>query len=344
MLPAQTSLLNMGGNTLKLLGSDMNIYRIQQKTRAAKDLDRGFITTPDGQKPVIEFVLMAMRANRVWLPEYDPNDNRVKPICKSSDGEKPDSGTNMQTGPCETCIYSQWKEGKDKPIKPVCSLGFALMCWDLEEEMPFVFQAKGTGNKPLRKFVAKITRGKAKYGIQGIETNCCVKATLGVEYVEKTDYFLPKFTVVEKLDTDTAKFIYDTAKGIMEAFAKTDYREKEIARIIDDEPPELIQTPPRQQGGALKVPDITTATWFLSTLPAGNAKGMTWRDLMENKPLIGKPEVKGHQYLHQLASWKERPEVVEVAEYALENRKSFVQDIPEPIVETANPEDEEPPF
>lgn len=70
---------------------------------------------PDGEptKEVVGHILYFHNANQYYETKFGDGE-QGPPCCASSDGIKPDGGTNPMPGPCRGCPYNEYGSAKDK--------------------------------------------------------------------------------------------------------------------------------------------------------------------------------------------------------------------------------------
>ena len=345
------SLMNVNGAE-ELLGPDLVIYKIQHRTDAAENLARGMINTPDGQVSEVKFVVLAMSASRCLMPPYDPNKPKQQPLCKSVDTIHPTSGDRKEPGPCALCGKKEWTKENEKNIPPECNIVFNLMLWDLDTDCPFLFSVSSIAKKSLKKFNGQLKRSFTRHGYKGIEAHCCVSCSLSLVEHSNGLCFLPVFKIVERLEEQDAQSYYMMAQQLVGNFeyhvdetapqsagaprassppssVTIGLDKQEAAEILDSrtqQPNANGYTPSLNHPelddnkkityGANAMPDITKEGWWKEYVPFKRTAGMTWLDLMQDKPLPDGDKL-GRTYLQALAHWKQNAEVAEVAQAAI---------------------------
>lgn len=196
----QNSLLNIN-NADYFLGDILPIYKIDQKTT-----NRGMIAiSTGGIKSNVNFIWLAMSRSRILWPEYDPKIKDPKPLCKSLDGISPHAGVTIRNNPCQECLDSQWLNGRPS----LCAEVYNLLCWDIEDQAPFIFGVKRTGIKALRILKAQLKHGASKFAHPGLPAHCCVK----IQLIGKAEssYFVPDFTILSQNNQEESTFYHKLA-------------------------------------------------------------------------------------------------------------------------------------
>lgn len=197
---AQTNLLGIN-NADAFLGDIIPILKIDQKTA-----NRGTLSlSTGGNKANVSFVWLAMSRSRILWPDYDPKIKDPKPLCKSLDGLSPHAGVTMRGNPCQECLDAQWVNGKPS----LCAEVYNLLCWDIEDQAPFIFGVKRTGIKALRMLKAQLKHGISKFAHPGLPVHCCVKIQLLGK--PESSYFVPEFTILGQNSQEEAKTYHELA-------------------------------------------------------------------------------------------------------------------------------------
>jgi len=317
---------NING-ALDRLGSSVEYYKILHD-----GADAGKISGRDELRERIEFAWLATSFSRILRPGIRETDQR--PICRARDGNSPDSGTFQNAGPCDTCPESQWNNSTAPATPPRCTEQWALFCWDLEMDAPFIFVVKRTGIKPLKRLSSRLRLGRGRYSYQGLSAFSSVKIELTAKKIEpprgKT-YYVPNFAIIEKLPETIARQFADCS-GFVETANKTEIDDNEEDERSDNPPSTLFPKPQN-----LTIPDITMKDWAKARVGFTKAGDLTWEELAMGATL---PDGrKGTHYLRQLAAWKDHPEVAEIANAAL---SLFA--ISETKQEKTTETEDEPPF
>lgn len=290
-------------NAEEELGEKLNIYRIQQKND--KNLAAGMINTLTEQKEEVNFTWLALTKSRIWFPTYNPKNPNQEPFCKSINGVVPNSGTQRQNNPCKGCAKAKWI---DRTTPPVCTIFFNMMCWDLDEKVPFVLPIKKEGIAELKKLKTTLKYGLTKYAYDGLSPQYCVKVKWTLREVERpgyVTYYLPNFEIVEKISKEEASSLYIVTQSNKENLLKLD--------IYKEEVPEN-QENPKTQTQLHTLPNFHVGGWELEPVPWKEAGGLTWKDLSENKQLSNGQF--GQDFLKELLSNPQK-EIQELAKAAL---------------------------
>ena len=201
-LPA-TSLLNIHGAD-SALGELIAIYKIDYNSH------RGMIAiSTGGHQTKVQFVWLAMSRSRIMWPDYDPKETDPKPLCKSLDANLPIGGITMRPGPCNACQDAKWIEGNP----PLCAEIFNLLCWDVQQQLPFIFGVKRTGIKPLRLLKVQLKLQALQHGYHNIPDHCCAKLELKAK--PEGTYFVPQFTILSRLTEAEALCYYELAQRFL---------------------------------------------------------------------------------------------------------------------------------
>lgn len=233
--------LNIGGAADDLKVS-LSPYKIEYCAGdCPKEYKKGKLTPYDGaerlpaaeQMDSVEVVWLSMSKARLLWPKYDPKQPReeIEPLCKSANGVNPDGGSAMMdVSSCEACPHSKWDNDTKTP--PACAEVYRLLCYDLKNERPFVFDIKRTGIKPLRRFINLLRRKKNEYLYSGLLVNCCVKVKISAE--EEGNYYSPHLEIVERLDEEAASKFSELSVALMDQFSQME-PEKHSTAAGDDE-------------------------------------------------------------------------------------------------------------
>jgi hypothetical protein len=344
--------LNINQADLRL-GANLPVYKIQQREK--NGLEPGKITTPDGQAEQVEFTLLAMSFSRVLMPSF--KDPETRPLCKSSTGERPDGGIQPRRGPCNSCPESRWQNH----TPPSCDEVFALWCWDHGAEEPFVFFIKKTAITALRKFRSRLMRTK-RYLVPGVEPQCSLRCEMTVALADDGNYYLPQFSILGGCEPKLAHALQETAHCCVAMLAA---QQQQQTFSPTPPAPTPTQSPPPAPAPAQApaktmppvkttpppappdLPDISQPGWEETEVPFRRCAGLLWEDLIYDAPLPAGDKT-GREYLRNLAHWKDRPEVAEVARAALalaraKDATSGPQESPEKQDEKLGADDN-PPF
>ncbi len=211
------------------LGQSLPFRRIEYCANSAEaaelGLQKGLITDTltMKQKQVVPAILIAQKFSRAYLPPFEPGrEMQAEPVCLSSNGRCMTGGSAMKEGEsqvlCSDCSYAQWV-GEEKPA---CAEVYSLLCFDVEDEMPFVFNVRRTGVKPWRKAQQVLVVYSIKFQHQGVKApNLCVQ--FGLSTRAKATYFLPVFDDFKAAAKETSEGLYHALGGWLSVFSRTDY-------------------------------------------------------------------------------------------------------------------------
>lgn len=219
-----------------------------------KSFRKGLITTgEDTQVESVDFVLLNATQQRSLWGDYDPSDEDQQPICRSGDGIRPNNGSEPKEGPCvqinedgkpvrdkfgkpiPCCDMAKWskdKSGEDVP--PECSEVLRMFCWDLNNNVPFTWNAHRTQLKHALKFLKEVASpaSRDKYKYEGVRTSMCIKANVKVNQVK--NYYEPDFSITERLsEEDARKYngMFEMAKNFLENKPAEEASTKEVEEI-----------------------------------------------------------------------------------------------------------------
>jgi hypothetical protein len=116
----------------------------------------------------ITIVPLRVSWNRIMYPPEADIKSGVKPLCKSDDGKTPSRFIeHPQSRSCQTCMYSQWQDGK--PSKCSSNLKLLGVLKDNEGEggVPRYVVAAGTSVAPMRAMLTKINTEVKKQQARG---------------------------------------------------------------------------------------------------------------------------------------------------------------------------------
>jgi len=202
-------------NADEKLGNNLLFYRIQQKLSKTLQPGNFTISLSGKQKKEVKFVWLITNFSRINWGTYDPSNPKKEPLCRSLSGEIPDSGTEMRKTACGVCLDAKW-HGRQKP--PMCAEMFSQLCWDTEDNLPFIIGFKRTAISPLRKLKtylqAETIRRKIKspwlFAFKLKLTLLCVE--------EKGGYYLPVFDILEENKQEEMEMYMGYAKNLISTF------------------------------------------------------------------------------------------------------------------------------
>lgn len=183
-----------------------------------KLLSKGvFLDSEEKERKEINFCWLGLRRSRIfWGQAYNPNEPEPKPQCSSKDAIIPNSGKAMLPGPCDQCEKSKWIN----KTRPCCDEVFSMVCWDLEQQRPFVFQVKGIAIKALRDLQKSTKTIGNIYRKNSLPAQHCCKVLMAVS-TEKTAFgerFVPAFKIVSGFKENEADEMSMIAQGVHELF------------------------------------------------------------------------------------------------------------------------------
>jgi len=234
------------------LGATLPLRRIEYvASQDAKDADltRGLITDAVAmtQKETVRCVLLSQKFSRAYLPTFDPKaDEQEPPYCVSLDGKtrtrrEDDSDEIPDDQACARCKHSKWGKNREKPD---CSEIYTLLLWDIDDQLPFVFNIRRTGIPPWRKGRTNLKVQAMKHHKGGVPANLCVSFELGSR--EKETYYLPTFSDFEPVDDDTIEMLVGGIESLMASFQDVD------PTAVEPEEPENLDDatdfPPKDEG------------------------------------------------------------------------------------------------
>ena len=202
---------------------------------------KGWITFNLGyQKEEVRIVLLAMKYGRTLWGTYNPKDENPEPLCKSSDGERSTAGSLYPADKpmlCSECKHAQW--GKGTP--PACQEIYSLLCYDFDDEVPFVLPVKRTSIWPLRRLKTTLKVSAKKYAYPGAAPNACVSILLRTKPVD--NYFTLDFPqrdlkgqmLWQRLPEEQARELTKVAMDLSSNFAEMDLNEASEPQEVDSD-------------------------------------------------------------------------------------------------------------
>jgi len=189
------------------LGGFPKAYKISQKT--------GNLIDPisEEEKKYIDFIWTGLSFSKIHFSGYRPG-VKTKLLCKASGINKkgsllyPDSGEDMQAGPCNTCPLNKWVNGNS----PVCMDVYNILGFELPKKEPFTFLIKGKGIKSLRILVSSL-RFSLKVLSQGVHPFVSHVISLSAKPVQigNQEFFIPSFQIKEPFSQEEASLYYKVA-------------------------------------------------------------------------------------------------------------------------------------
>lgn len=186
------ALLNFSNaeNSLKDMIPIAKIEYLANKNNPAEFKKGAFSFNLGYQKEEVRIVLLAMKYGRQLWEKYNPNKENVVPLCSSSNGEHSTNGihhNNESPQVCSSCKHAQWDD--DQP--PACSDTYSLLCYDVDDSLPFIIQVKKTGIMALRKLKTALKVTAPKWAYPQCAPNACVSIMMRSKPVD--NYYVLDF-------------------------------------------------------------------------------------------------------------------------------------------------------
>ena len=181
---------------------------------------------PDGQlvPEVTGHILYWHNANQYYSTAFGGGNETAPPTCSSSNGVRPDGGTDPLCGPCRTCPMNEWGsdgEGRAKKCQNTIRL-YLLLDGDV---LPCMLKAppSSLGKGSLNKWLTNATNVAFKAGF-GYET-CPIKVKFKLHTRQFPSGFSASIIDVETVrvlstatDMDEIKKLASYQKELMEAY------------------------------------------------------------------------------------------------------------------------------
>jgi len=240
------------------LGATLPLRRIEYlASQDAKDadLERGLITDSVSmtQKEAVKCVLLAQKFSRAYLPPFDTKaDEQEPPFCVSLDGKNRTGGESEEIGDLQVCAHCPHSQWTDRETPPACSDIYTLLLWDIEDQIPFVFNIRRTGIKPWRKGRQNLKLQAMKHRVGGFPANLCVSFELGAK--PKDTYYLPTFGEFEAVPEDTIGMLAQGMESLLGSFQEVDPTKEPTVEEADETEIEPTAAKPAKKAPAKKAP------------------------------------------------------------------------------------------